>query len=93
MTIDAAPPPTREAVSATLRELVARELGAEVQVPGQADLAEHLDSVQRLTLVVAIEDHFEICFEPEDDDQVNTLDQAVDAVVRLLGAPVEGAGA
>ena len=37
------------------------------------DLSEHLDSVQRLTLVVGIEDHFQICFEPEDDEQATTL--------------------
>lgn len=93
MTTDADRPPTREAVAATLLDLVARELGTGTVVPGDADLAEHLDSVQRLTLVVAIEDHFEVCFEPEDDDQVHTLDQAVDAVLRLLTPPVEVAGA
>ena len=45
-----------------------------------AVLADALDSVQRLQLVVAIEDHFEICFEPEDDESVNTLDDLVRVV-------------
>lgn len=50
-----------------------------------AELAEHLDSVERLTLVVAIEDRFEICFEPEDEDQVHTLGD----VLRLLETKLE----
>ncbi len=46
------------------------------------DLSEHLDSVQRLTLVVGIEDHFQICFEPEDDAQVTTLQDVTRIVQR-----------
>lgn len=93
MTTEPPAPPTRAAVHQTLAGLVRRELGRELSLPADAALAEHLDSVQRLTLVVAIEDHFEICFEPEDDEQVETLEHAVDAVLRLLAAPPEPAGA
>lgn len=50
------------------------------------DLSEVMDSVQRLTLVVAIEDHFRICFEPEDDDAAVTLDD----VVALVAARITG---
>ena len=46
------------------------------------DLGELLDSVQRLTLVIAIEDHFQICFEPEDDEAVRTIDDVVLLVAR-----------
>lgn len=49
------------------------------------DLGAHLDSVQRLTLVVGIEDHFEICFEPEDDEAAVTLGDVVGIVQRRLG--------
>jgi acyl carrier protein len=49
-------------------------------------LDEHLDSVQRLTLVVAVEDHFGICFEPEDDEEARTLDDVVRIVQRHLEA-------
>ena len=38
---------------------------------------EDLDSVQKLTLVVAIEDHFEICFDPEREDSLATLDDVI----------------
>jgi len=44
------------------------------------DLSENLDSLQRLSLVVAIEDRYRICFEPEDDAGVQTLDD----VTRLV---------
>ena len=44
----------------------------------------HLDSVQRLTLVVSVEDHFEICFEPEDVEQVSTADDVVRIITRHL---------
>jgi acyl carrier protein len=37
------------------------------------ELANQLDSVQRLTLVVAIEDHFEVCFDPEDETQIRDM--------------------
>ena len=49
--------------------------------------------MQRLTLVVAIEDTFEICFEPEDDEAIVTLDDVVATVHRRLAeAPVDPAG-
>jgi acyl carrier protein len=52
-----------------------------------SDLSEHLDSMQRLTLVVSIEDHFKICFEPEDDEQATTLGDVTRIVhQRLAGA-------
>ena len=42
--------------------------------------------MQRLTLVVGIEDHFEICFEPEDDEQALTLGDVTRIVcLRLAG--------
>lgn len=50
------------------------------------DLAEHFDSVERLTLVVALEDHFEIAFEPDEEDQVHTVEDVVSLVERKLGA-------
>jgi acyl carrier protein len=52
----------------------------------EGDLAEHLDSVQRLTLVVAIEDHFKVCFEPEDEATLVTLDDLVRAIQQKLQA-------
>ena len=45
---------------------------------------DQLDSVQRLTLVVAIEDHFKICFEPEDEAQVHSLEDLVTMIEAKL---------
>ncbi|MFT6143703.1 MAG: acyl carrier protein [Myxococcota bacterium] len=64
-------------------EIAKAELGA--AAPSEsAQLADSLDSVQRLQLVVAIEDHFEICFEPEDDEAVHTLDDVARVVTERL---------
>ena len=56
----------------------------------EGDLAEHLDSVERLTLVVAIEDHFRITLEPADEELVNTLDDVVALVHRKLAEQRHG---
>lgn len=54
------------------------------QLTASTELAAHLDSMQRLTLVVGIEDHFEICFEPEDDEQAHTLGDVTRIVSQRL---------
>lgn len=41
------------------------------------ELQESLDSVQRMSLMVAIEDHFLIMFEPEEESELNTVDDLV----------------
>jgi len=64
--------------------LASRRLSVEGPLP-EGDLSELLDSVQRLTLVIAIEDHYKICFEPEDDEGIISLDD----VVRLVAARLE----
>jgi acyl carrier protein len=66
---------------AEIVDLIVKELRLTDGVP-EGDLSESLDSVQRLTLVVAIEDHYEIMFDEEDDTSVTTLDD----VVRLVAA-------
>ena len=60
----------------TLEMLVNQELGMTGPLP-EGDLSEHLDSIQRLTFVVAIEDHFEIAFDIEDDEQATTIDDVI----------------
>ena len=50
-------------------ELVTEDLGWSENLP-EGDLSEHLDSIQKFSLVVAIEDHYEICFEPEEGEQI-----------------------
>lgn len=68
-------------VRATLDRLAADTLGWQGPLP-DGDLSEHLDSMDRLALVVAIEDHYAIAFDAEDDAEVRTVDD----VVRLVRA-------
>ena len=55
-----------------LSDLARTELGRDSDLPA-GPLSAHLDSVQRLTLVVAIEDRFRICFEPEEEEAAETV--------------------
>lgn len=80
------PNPTRAEVHAAVREIARAELRLEGELP-PGDLADVLDSVQRLTLVVAIEDRFQICFDPDDEGEARTLDGVVTLVLRKLEAP------
>ncbi len=71
-------------------ELAGRELsltdGELARIDDTANLSEHLDSLQVLQLVVAIEDHFRICFDPEEDETAATLQEVVAIVGRHLAA-------
>lgn len=71
--------PTHAELQEQIMAIAMKELHLTEALPA-GDLAENLDSVQRLTLVVAIEDAFEICFEPEDEQGVTTLDEVVGLV-------------
>lgn len=71
-------------IRSAIEDIVRTELRMDVSLPGDAVLAEHLDSIRRLSLVVAIEDHFEICFEPEDDEAARTLDDVVRIVTQRV---------
>jgi acyl carrier protein len=65
--------------------LAAKELKVEPDVVEQFDrddLAKHLDSVQRLSLVVAIEDAFLICLDPEDEEGLVSLHDVIEVVAR-----------
>lgn len=75
-----------DVVRPTIEALARKELrlDADATLPGDAELAEHLDSIRQLSLVVAIEDHFEIAFEPEDDEAARTLDDVVRLVTGRL---------
>jgi len=81
--------PSPEAVRAAIAALAATELGLRGPLP-DGDLSEALDSVQRLALVVAIEDHFRIAFEPEDDEGARTLDDVVRIVRARLAGGADG---
>jgi acyl carrier protein len=73
-------------IQTALAHIAETELGLDTGLDA-GDLANQLDSVGRLTLVVAIEDHFKICFEPEDEEEIRTLNHLVQRIQRKLGKP------
>ena len=77
---------TPEAIRRDIETIAQKELRTDEPLGGGVVLAEHLDSIRRRSLVVAIEDHFEICFEPEDDEAAVTLDDVVRIVTERLAA-------
>ncbi len=74
---------TRNEVRAKLATIAADVLSDGKPLP-DGDLADALDSMDRLALVVAVEDGFGVVFEPEDDATLLTAEDVVDAVVRRL---------
>ena len=73
----------RQTIRQTLLELAQKELQLTKELKDEA-LSKQLDSMQRLSLVVAIEDHFKICFEPEDEEEIETIGQVVELIHRKL---------
>ena len=76
---------TNDLIMEELKNLAKSELAMDSGLTS-GDLADQLDSVARLTLVVAIEDHFKICFDPEDEEDIHTVDQLVALIHRKLNA-------
>jgi acyl carrier protein len=58
---------------------------------GDVDEATHLfrdlelDSIQQLTFVVELENHFKICFDEGDESGIQTIGDVVDAVAKRTG--------
>ena len=73
----------QSALRTQIEEIVRTELGLEGPVP-EGDLSEELDSIQRLTLAVAIEDHFQICLDPGEEESLRTIGELADAVRKRL---------
>jgi acyl carrier protein len=71
-----------EGVRSVLREKLCVEQAVELGTEIAADL--QLDSVQQLTLVVELENRFEICFEPGDEHGIVTLADVVTLVESCL---------
>lgn len=76
---------TTAAVGKTLVRLANEATGWDGDLP-EGDLSEHLDSVDRLALVVAVEDHYEIILEPEDEEALLTVADVVSCIQRKKGA-------
>ncbi|HMV69149.1 MAG TPA: acyl carrier protein [Myxococcota bacterium] len=73
---------THDSLRAELARIGREQLGWR-EVP-DGDLAAALDSVDRLALVVAIEDRFQIAFDPDDDARIHTLDDVIALVLDRL---------
>ena len=73
---------TKEDIRNTLTKLAKEELSWENLPSGS--FSQTLDSIQRMSLVVAIEDHFLICFEPEDEEVIDTVDTLVNMIFKKL---------
>ena len=69
----------REDIKATLQQLVQQELSWTQEIPTE-NLSAHLDSIQRLNLLVCIEDHYKIAFDEDEDHSINTLDQLIELI-------------
>lgn len=74
-------------ISQQLRDDVSSILRDEVEWKGplpQGELGKHLDSLQCMALIVAIEDRFRICFDPEDERAILTMDDLLGCVAGKL---------
>jgi acyl carrier protein len=71
-----------ERVRDELLGILAEQFGKEVDwkddLSGRLD--RRLDSLERMSLIVAIEDHFLICFEPEDEATIEDFDDLVHSI-------------
>lgn len=76
--------PDRAQLRLRILEIARSELALDQPIDEAQDLSLQLDSVQRLTLVVALEDAFEICFDPEEDEEIRSLEQVIDLVARKV---------
>lgn len=75
-----------DSIRTVLTEIAREELKWSGELPS-AELASALDSVQRLELVVAVEDRFRICFDAADEERIRTVDD----LVREIGSKLDDA--
>ena len=84
---------TRDEIALRLRAIVQERLAQEAPPSLDTDLLGdlQLDSVQQLDLVVAIENEFEICLTPEDEQGLATLGELAALVLQRLAEQREEA--
>ncbi len=79
---------TDQDLRSTITGIAQRTLGWKGALP-DGDLASQLDSMQRMTLVVAIEDHFQIAFDENDEAELKTLEDLVRVLKSKNGPDVD----
>ena len=75
---------TLKHIANQVTDIVKNELGWLEPIP-QGVLSDKLDSMQLLALSVAIEDHYEICFEPEEEEKTLTFNDLVELIASKIG--------
>ena len=72
-----------------LRAIAKTHLAYEGDLPRDAPLVEtlKLDSIRMLTLIVEVENHFEICLEEDDESSIENLGDLIAVVKRLTDGP------
>ncbi|HKE12655.1 MAG TPA: phosphopantetheine-binding protein [Myxococcota bacterium] len=82
---------TREQILERIRRVARERLEMSSSFDLQTNLLRdlQLDSLKQLSLVVELENEFEICFEPEEEEALETVGHVVDLVQRLLLAGAE----
>jgi acyl carrier protein len=77
---------TQTGIFERLQRIVRDTLGDATRVAPETDLLGdlQLDSVKQLELIVAIENEFEICFEPEEEHGLATVAELVALVEKRM---------
>lgn len=80
--------PDRAAILADLRRILREQLRVSAPIELDTDVQRdlQLDSVRLLALVVELENHFEVCFEPGDEEGISTVGDLVHRLEAILAA-------
>lgn len=81
-----APVPSAEEILQDIREVAREHLEWKGSWGPETRLAEdlELDSIRLLTLAVEVENRFQVALEPEDEEEISTVQDLVEAVERRL---------
>ena len=71
-----------EMIANTVKKMAQEILGV-TEIP-TGSIREALDSMNRLALMVEIEDHFLIAFEPEEEDAIESFEDLVQCIALKL---------
>ena len=71
-----------EMIANTVKNMAQEILGV-TEIP-KGSIREALDSMNRLALMVEIEDHFLIAFEPEEEDAIENFEDLVQCIALKL---------
>ncbi|MEM6793140.1 MAG: acyl carrier protein [Acidobacteriota bacterium] len=77
-------PETASETLETVRQIARRELGSSGNLDRETRLIEdlELDSIRLMTLAMAVEDHYSVCLDEEDEQAILTLGDLVDTIER-----------